>query len=106
MNTIWLVMIAIGILTFATRLSFIVLFEKWKPPRLVQRALRYVPAAVLSAIILPEIVLRDGVMDLSMANPRLLAGVVAVLVAWKTKSVVWTIVAGMAVLWALLLLAG
>jgi branched-subunit amino acid transport protein len=65
----------------------------------LRQALRFVPAAVLSAIILPEVVQPAGVLDLSLGNERLLAGLVAVVVAWYTRNVLWTIGAGMVTLW-------
>ncbi len=98
---IWIVMIALGLLTFATRLSFIALFERIKLPVTFQRALRFVPIAVLSAIIAPELGYYNEALALSPANPRLVAGFVAALVALWTKNVVWTLLAGMAVFWVL-----
>ncbi len=98
MNNFWITMFIIGILTFGIRLSFIVILDRWQPPKLIERALRFVPLAVLSAIIAPELVLPGGTLDISLGNYRLLAGLVATLVAWKTKNIVWTIVAGMSVL--------
>jgi branched-subunit amino acid transport protein len=53
-----------------------------------------VPAAVLSAIILPELVNRNGALDISLRNPQLWSGILAVLVAWRTKNVILTITAG------------
>lgn len=97
MSEIWIVMIAIGLLTYLTRLSFILLFQHWQPSQIVQSALRYVPVAVLSAIIVPELVVVDDVLDLSPGNARLIAGVIAILVAWYSKSAVLTIIVGMAV---------
>jgi branched-subunit amino acid transport protein len=101
MSAIWLTMIGVGILTFLTRFSFIALLERWQTPPIVQRALRFVPVAVLTAIIVPEVVLNTGSLNLSPANPRLLAALVAVLVAWRTKNIVWTILTGMAAFWLL-----
>lgn len=98
---IWVVMIFLGLLTFATRLSFIALLERIKLPVTFQRALRFVPIAVLSAIIAPELGYYNNALALSPTNPRLLAGLFATLVAWRTKSVIWTIIAGMAVFWLL-----
>lgn len=98
----WLpVFLAAGLVTFATRLSFIALLGKVEVPPLLTRALRFVPASVLSAIIFPELLVRDGAVDLSTGNLRLLAGGLAVVVALKTRSVAWTIASGMAALWAL-----
>jgi branched-subunit amino acid transport protein len=98
MTGLWLTMLIIGVLTYAIRLSFIQLLGGWRAPELVQRALRFVPAAVLSAIIFPELLVRDGKLFLSPANPRLIAGILAALIAWRTKNVLFTIGVGMAVL--------
>jgi branched-subunit amino acid transport protein len=103
---IWLVMVLAGLATFGTRLSFIYLLERMRVPDWFQRALRFVPAAVLSAIILPELVTRNSGLDLSWHNPQLLSGILAILVAWRTKNVILTIVAGMAALLVLQALLG
>ncbi len=98
---IWLVMIALGLLTFGTRLSFIALLERINLPQGFQRALRFVPIAVLSAIIAPELGYTTNALAISPTNPRLLAGIVATFVAYRTRSVIWTIAVGMAVFWIL-----
>lgn len=98
---IWTIMIALGLLTFATRLSFILLLERVNLPRNFHRALRFVPIAVLSAIIAPELGYSNNTLALSLTNPRLLAGLVATFVAYRTKNVILTILAGMVVLWIL-----
>lgn len=96
----WLPVLAIaGLLTFGIRLSFIALLGHVALPPVLTRALRFVPPAVLSAIVLPELVLRDGALDLDLANARLVAGALAALVAWRTRNVVLTIAVGMAALW-------
>ncbi len=99
--TLWILMISVGLLTFLTRLSFIALLERIQLPAAFQRALRFVPIAVLSAIIAPEIGYLDNALFLSPQNPRLLAAIIATLVAYFTKNVVWTILAGMAAFWIL-----
>ena len=98
---IWIVMITVGLMTFFIRFSFIAMLERLKLPRNFQRALRFVPIAILSAIIAPELGYSNSQLAISFTNPRLLAGIVATLVAFKTKSVVWTISAGMAIFWVL-----
>jgi branched-subunit amino acid transport protein len=103
---IWLVILAAGLVTFGTRLSFIFLLERIRVPGWFQRSLRFVPVAVLSAIILPELASRNGIVDISLSNPQLLSGAVAILVAWRTKNVLLTILAGMAALLILQALAG
>ena len=98
----WIPVLALaGLLTFGTRLSFIALLGRVETPDLLRRALRYVPPAVLSAIILPELIVRQGAVDVSLRNPRLLAGIAAALVALRTRNVLFTIGAGMVALWVL-----
>jgi branched-subunit amino acid transport protein len=96
--SIWLVMIAAGAATFAIRASFILLLDRLQTPRWFRHALRFVPAAVLSAIIAPELALRDGALVAPWTSPQLLAGVVAIAVAAWTRNVLLTILAGMAAL--------
>lgn len=98
---IWLVMLFGGLITFGMRFSLIFLFGRLKVPETMRRALHYVPPAVLSAIIFPELFLREGTLDLSMENFRLLAGLAAVLIAWFSRNTLVTIIAGMAVLFLL-----
>ena len=95
---IWLVMILGGLITFGMRFSFIYLFGRLHVPETMRRALHYVPPAVLSAIIFPELFLRNGGLDISMENTRLLAGLIAVVVAWFSKNTLITIIAGMVAL--------
>lgn len=99
--TLWLLIIGAGLATFTFRLSFIVIAEKITLPPLIQQSLRFVPAAALSAIILPELILRHGTLNLAPDNERLLAGLIAMLVAWRTRNVLLTIVIGMGALWIL-----
>ena len=103
---IWITIIIAGLLTFATRLSFIFLLERIRVPDWFRRGLRFVPVAVLSAIILPELTSPNGALNISWRNPQLLAGAVAILVAWKTKNVILTIIAGMAALVVFQMLLG
>lgn len=102
--TLWLIIGVIGLLTFATRLSFILIASRGEIPVGVRRALGFVPVAVLSAIVVPALVAPSGAPLLTLANPRLLAGAVAVVVAWRTRSPIITIITGMLALWLLQLL--
>jgi branched-subunit amino acid transport protein len=98
---VWLVLLIAGAITYGIRLSFIVWFGNKEMPDRLRQGLRFVPPAVLSAIIFPELLLPGGEFDFSFGNPRLLAGILAALVAWRTKNVFLTIVVGMAALLAI-----
>lgn len=99
--SLWLLFLAIGLGTFALRFSFIYLFGKISMPEWLRRALKYVPAAVLAALVFPALTHPAGTLDISLNNIRLLAGLGGALVAWKTRNVLWTLTVGMALLWIL-----
>lgn len=103
---IWLVMLLGGLITFAMRFSLIYLLAegRFEVPETMRKALRYVPPAVLSAIIFPELFLHDGVFNVSLENTRLPAGLIAIVVAWFSRNTLITIVVGMAALFLLQLL--
>ena len=59
------------------------------------------PPAVLAAIVAPGLLMREGAVDLTLDNPRWIAGALAILVAARTRSVLAAIVSGMGALWLL-----
>jgi branched-subunit amino acid transport protein len=99
--TVWLIFFAVGAITLLSRLSFIYLHGKADFPSWFRLSLAYVPSAVLAAISAPGIAAYQGQLDLSFHNPRLWAGIIALLVAWRLRSVLATIVSGMGALWLL-----
>lgn len=90
----------IGVLTYLMRVVFIGPSTLTLPPR-VERALRFVPPAALAALIVPDLVGHNGALVLTLANPRLIAGVVALLVAWRTRNIAATLIIGMGLFWLL-----
>ncbi len=99
--TMALTILGMGLITFAIRVSLFLLPERVMLPPWLLKALRYVPAAVLSAIIMPELLLPGGALEFSLGNERLLAGLVAILVAWRTRNVFLTVAIGLVALWLL-----
>lgn len=99
--SIWLLFIGLAMGTFALRYSFIYLFGKMDMPNWLRRALRFVPASVLAALVFPALTYPYGTLDLSLGNVHLLAGLGGALVAWRTKNVLWTIVVGMVLFWVM-----
>ncbi|MCJ2165662.1 MULTISPECIES: AzlD domain-containing protein [unclassified Pseudodesulfovibrio] len=101
MSIYWPVALAMGVGTFLLRFSFILIMDKMTFPDAVTRMLRFIPASVLTALIVPAVLLgRNG--EAAFAGwERLLAALVAVVVAWKTKNTFVTIASGMGVLWLL-----
>lgn len=103
---IWTLIVLIGAGVFALRLSFLHLrgLVDAFPPAL-ERSLVYLPAAVLGALIFPALFTLDGTVG-DIFNPRSFAASLAVVVAWRTRSMTATIVVGMAALWTTSYLIG
>lgn len=99
---LWLIIAGIAVGTFALRLSFIETFS-WlgrMPPR-AERVLRFVPPAVMAALVAPALLVVDGGIAIGPGNDRLVAGTIAGIVAWRTGSVLATIGVGMGMIWGL-----
>ena len=100
-SVLWLTLAGAGAVTFVLRLSFIALLGRIEIPLLLGRVLRFVPAAVLTAVVIPLLLYDNGALEVSLGNERLLAGLVAALIAWRTRGVLLTLGGGMATLWML-----
>ncbi len=101
---VWLIMIALAIGTFLIRISFILLLGTREINPLFSRALRFVPASVLSALVVPQILTRDHSILISLPTRNCWLAYIAAVVAWRTKNVLLTILSGMIVLWVQLAL--
>lgn len=99
--SLWLVIIGMMLMTYPVRLSVIALMGENTLPDAINRALRYVPPAALAAIVFPALLMPDGHLAITPANFRLLAGIAAAVVAWRTSRTLLAIGVGMVLLWAL-----
>lgn len=84
--------------TFAVRYPVLALVGRLELPPRVLAALRFVPTAVLMAIIVPAMLAPApaGEVSISPTNAYLIAGIFAVFISWRTKNLLLTIVLGMA----------
>ncbi|MTI14067.1 AzlD domain-containing protein [Sansalvadorimonas verongulae] len=99
--TMWLVIFAGGLGTFLARYSFFWLSDRKALPKEWVRVLRFVPPGVLGALIIPGVVVPSLHSGNVLLNPRVLAALISILVAWRTKNVMITFAAGMGSLWLL-----
>jgi branched-subunit amino acid transport protein len=93
--SVWLAIAGMGVVTLGLRISFLLLPERVQLPRFLRRALPFVPAGVLTALWAPELLLQKGVLNLSLDNERLLAGIVAIVAAWRWRLTFATIASGL-----------
>ena len=96
---IWAVIAVLAVATAASRSSFWLVGHHITIPKRVQQVLRYAPACALAAIIAPDLLLDGGSrLHLGLSNPKLLAGLAAVLFYLARRHMLQTIVFGMLVL--------
>ena len=101
MTTYWPVVLLLAAGTFLIRFSFILVMDRLTLPETVHRMLRFIPASVLTALIVPAVLLHKNGATTFAGWERPLAACVAVLVAWKTRNTLATIASGMVTLWVL-----
>ncbi len=92
---IYLIILGMWVANYLPRMLPMVILSRLKIPGPVAQWLGFVPAAVLAAIIAPSLLMPDRYLYLSLHNTYLLSAVPAALVAVKTRSLVWTLLAGM-----------
>lgn len=89
---IWLTIIGMGLATYATRVLPLLTLRGTPGPRL-ERVLRYVPPAIFAALIVPALLAPDGQLQLGAS---LWAGLIGAAVAYLTRNMALTILAGLA----------
>tara|TARA_B100000749_G_scaffold280455_1_gene276748 strand:- start:186903 stop:187226 length:324 start_codon:yes stop_codon:yes gene_type:complete len=93
-NYYWTCIAGIAIGTYLVRCSFILFHEYIKLPRFIKKGLPYLPVAILPALISPSIIFHVGQVHWLYGNERALAACTALLVSYKTKNMIATIVVG------------
>ena len=102
--SLWLIFILLGLTTLLPRGSFIVLGNRVALPPVLQRALRYAPAAALAAIVVPDVLIVGGAVD--VINPKLAAAAAAIGAALLWRNPWLPFIAGMGVLHAVRMVLG
>lgn len=96
-GTLWAAILGMFAVTFLVRASFLVFGQKLRFPPAVVQALGHVPVAVLTAIVVPEVIAPAGQADPGLANPYLLGTLIAGLIAWKSGRILTAVIASFAV---------
>jgi branched-subunit amino acid transport protein len=97
-----LLIIGMALINLLIRYPVYLFADRFRFPPLIERALAFVPAAVLTAIIVPAVIFPTGPeAQLDWHNPFLIAAIVTVVISYVTRNLLATIVIGMAVFLAL-----
>ncbi len=89
-----------ALVTFGIRYSMFAIAGRLEFPVGLIKALHYVPPVVLTAIIVPAVLIPNGQgIEFSYTNPYLIGAIVAFGVGIVSKNLLLTIVVGMAAFW-------
>ncbi|MDM8551672.1 AzlD domain-containing protein [Desulfobacterales bacterium HSG2] len=94
-----ILIIGMGIVTFLPRWIPLFFLSKRNLPDIVIEWLDLIPAAILSALLLPELLTTGDPRQLTLFQPKLLVAVPTFIFALKTKSLGGTVVLGMFLFW-------
>jgi branched-subunit amino acid transport protein len=92
-----LMVIGMMAVTFGVRYPVLALVSRLSLPPAVLDALKFIPPAVLTAIVIPAVLMPAGQVNFGLDNAYLIAGIAAALISWRTKNLLLTIVLGMAI---------
>jgi branched-subunit amino acid transport protein len=98
---IWITILLAALVSFLLRYLPMKLLEGRQLAPWLERALRYVPAATLSGLVFPALLLQNNKLALSFANDRLIAGIFAIVLAYYSRNAILTIIGGLVALWIL-----
>ena len=92
--SILLVCLGMGAVTYAPRVLPLLLFAGKEMPNWLKEALKFVPVAMLSALVAKDVFFKDYTLFMSLSNPKILAFVLVAIVAAKFKSIPISLVVG------------
>ena len=94
-----LLVLGMGIVTYLPRWIPLMLLSRRPLTEWMRQWLDFIPAAVLSALILPALVTTGEPRHLDVLQPALLVSIPTFLFAWRTRSLAGTVIVGMALFW-------
>lgn len=95
----WTLFVIAGLagITVLTRCFFFILDRPWTLPAWAHRALHYAPVAALAGVVVPEVVMSNGQLVATWQDARLFAALAGAAVYFWRRSVLLTLLVGMAV---------
>lgn len=98
----WIITLSIALGTYLLRAGFVFIVGHVNLSEGVKTMLKYIPPSVFAALTAPPLFLHQGQVDWLGGKERLLAGLVAAIVAWKTRNMILLLIVGMGTLYLLL----
>lgn len=97
MGYIYLI-VGMGIVTYLPRMMPATVLSRKKLPKLLIKFLSYIPAAVLSALFFPSVLLSGHEINLGVSNPLFVTSLLTFPIAYKTRNMFLTVIFGMVII--------
>ena len=91
---IYLLIIGIAILTYIPRSLPIIYLSKKDLPQWLKDWMKFIPSGIFAALILPDILIQDGSLNVGFTNIKLIASILVLIIAIKKKSLGLSIAVG------------
>lgn len=98
---LWLLIGILALSTLLIRGSFLLFPKSTRLPKRFNAALPFVPAAVLAALVSPAVFRLQDSVEFTTLTPRLVAAGLALVIAWRTNNILFTLLSGMLSLWVM-----
>ncbi|AMV73540.1 hypothetical protein JCM30471_19570 [Desulfuromonas carbonis] len=96
-----LLLLGMGAVTYLPRLLPLLFLSQRTLPRWLVEWLELIPVAILAALLAPALLVDDGAGRIDLLRPQLWVAVPTFYVAWRSRSLGGTVVAGMGLFWLL-----
>lgn len=93
-NYIIIVILGMAIVTYISRILPMIIFSKNDMPESIKDIMKFIPIAILSSLIAKDIFFSGDNLYISFTNPKIISGIIVLLVAYKFKSIAVSIAVG------------
>ena len=98
---IWILIVGMAIVTYVPRMIPLLIFSKINLPPWLESWLKYIPVGIFSALVFPDIFIRNQMFSMTINNIELISSILVFAVAFKTRSLGLSVIVGIISYWVL-----
>ena len=98
---IWILIVGMAIVTYVPRMIPLLIFSKINLPPWLESWLKYIPVGIFSALVFPDIFIRNQMFSMTINNIELISSILVFAIAFKTRSLGLSVIVGIISYWVL-----
>ena len=98
---IWILIVGMAIVTYVPRMIPLLMFSKKNLPSWLESWLKYIPVGIFSALVFPDIFIRNQMFSMTINNIELISSILVFAIAFKTRSLGLSVIVGIISYWVL-----